>query len=340
MMKTEDTLKVAQIGTKHGHANGVYRVMEEHPGVEVVGCFEPDSERRKFCEDSIDWDGVDWLDSIDDILGDDEIIAVASEGANRESLAHTEAIVAAGKHCFYDKPAGDDFHRFLRVIENAHTQGLEVTLGYMFRKHDGFMRIADWARSGFLGHVFQIRAHMSTWLPEMSRGGQFTDRQGLSYHRGGVLFDLGGHVLDQIVWILGRPQRVTPFLQNATSETRDFMDNTLAVMEYPNALATVDIAAMEPRPMARRFEVYGTEGSAIMEPFEPAEQLRLCLTRGKEGYSEGVTMIDLEDRRRYVDTFAAFVATIKGEAPSLRSLEHELLVQETLMRCTGGLASG
>ena len=100
-------------------------------------------------------------------------------------------------------------------------------------------------------------------------------------------------MLDQIVWMMGRPERVTSYLQNATSETRDFMDNTLAVLEYSNALVTVDIAAMEPRPMARRFEVYGTEGSAIMEPFEPAEQLRLCMSQTKGGYDEGVTMIAL-----------------------------------------------
>ena len=221
--------------------------MREHPGVEVVGCYEPDAERQAFCAESGDWDDAVWFDSIDEILDNPEIVAVASEGANRESLAHTEAIIGAGKHCFYDKPAGDDFHRFMRVIEDARAQNLQVTLGYMFRKHDGFERMANWVRSGFLGHVFQVRAHMSTWLPERSQGGQFTDRQGLSYHRGGVLYDLGGHVLDQIVWMMGRPERVTSYLQNATSETRDFMDNTLAVLEYSNALVTVDIAAMEPR---------------------------------------------------------------------------------------------
>ncbi len=330
-------IKVAQIGTKHGHAAGVYQVMLEHPDVEVIGCFEPDADRRVFCAESDAWQDAKWLDSVDEILDNPEIVAVASEGANRESLAHTEAIVRAGKHCFYDKPAGDDYHRFLRVIEDAAAQDLQVTLGYMFRKHDGFERISDWVRSGFLGRVFQLRAHMSTWLPERSENGQFTDRQGLSYHRGGVLFDLGGHMLDQIVWMMGRPERVTSYLQNSTSETRDFMDNTLAVMEYPNALVTLDIAAMEPRPMARRFEVYGTDGSAIMEPFEPAETLRLCLNEPKGGFDEGVTILTLQDRRRYVDTFAAFVATITDGTPSLRSPEHELLVQETLMRCTGSL---
>ena len=75
-----------------------------------------------------------------------------------------------------------------------------------------------------------------------------------------------------------------------------------------------------------------------MEPFEPADQLRLCLTEAKDGYDEGVNMLNLEDRRRYVDTFTAFVASIRDGVPPLRTLNHELLVQETLMRCTGGLA--
>lgn len=153
-------MKVAQIGTKHGHAAGVYQVMLEHPGVEVVGCFEPDKDRQAYCTESGSWDDAIWLGSMEDILENPEIVAVASEGANRESLGHTEAIVRAGKHCFYDKPAGDNFHRFMRVIEDAKSQNLEVTLGYMFRKHDGFERMANWIKSGFLGHVFQIRAHM------------------------------------------------------------------------------------------------------------------------------------------------------------------------------------
>src|SRR5439155_531731 len=90
------------------------------------------------------------------------------------------------------------------------------------------------------------------------------------------------HMLDQIVWILGRPVRVQGFFENhATPEYPSFKDNTLGVFTFERALAFVDIAAMEARPMARRFEVYGTLGSAIMEPFEP--QARLSL------WNEGVT---------------------------------------------------
>ena len=332
-------MRMAQYGTKHGHAEGVLRVMLDHPEVEVVGVCEPDPKRRQQIEHNSDqsWGRVPFVDSPSDFLDDPTVVCVASEGANKESLAFTEDIVAAGKHAFYDKPAGDDYHRFERVVGQARKQGTFIQMGYMFRKHDGFERIAKWARSGFLGHIFQVRAHMSTWVPEKNPEGVFIGREGLAHHKGGIMYDLGGHMLDQVVWILGRPNKVTRFFQHATSETRDVMDNTLGVFEYDGAIATVDIAAMEPRPMARRFEVYGTKGSAIMEPFEPADNIRLTLEEDQGEYKKGANIVKIEHRARYVDTFAELVRNIKGESDPLRTLDHELLVQETLMRVTGGL---
>ena len=306
--------------------------MLDSPDVEVAGVYEPDVERRRRLKEGglVPWSEVRWYGEGSELLDDPSIVAVSSEGLNRESLGHTEEIVSAGKHVFYDKPAGDDFPRFKRIVEEARRRNLLLQMGYMFRYHDGFSRIAEWARSGFLGDVFSVRAHMSTNITEAQRAG-------IAYHDGGIFYDLAGHMLDQVVWILGRPERVTPFFQHVASETAGFKDNTLGVFEYEKALAFIDIAAMEPMPMARRFEVYGTKGSAIMEPFEPAGTLRLCLSAPQGEYAAGPTVIRLEDRRRYVDSLAAFVSDIRGEKQPDRSLDHELLVQETLLRATGGL---
>lgn len=323
---------MAQYGTKHGHAEGVLAVMLANPDVEVAGVYEPDADRRRELETSHSgpWSNVRWFASPKDFLEDPGIVAVSSEGRNIESLAQTEEIVAAGRHVFYDKPAGDDWPRFQRVIAEARRKNLLVQLGYMFRYHDGFSRIAGWARSGFLGDVFSVRAHMSTNITQ-------EQRTVIADHNGGIFYDLAGHMLDQVVWLLGPPARVTSFFQNVETRSPAFQDNTLGVFEYDRALAFVDIAAMEARPMARRFEVYGTRGSAIMEPFEPAGSVRLCLDEARGGYKAGVNIVKIEDRPRYVDSLAAFVKDIRGEKPPDRSLEHELLVQETLLRATGKL---
>ncbi len=329
-------IRMAQYGTGHGHAAGKLQSMLTHPDVECVGVFEPDETRRAAsARAGGPYEGIRWFDRVEDMLGDPGIAAIASEGRNDESLAQTEEIVRAGKHAWYDKPAGDDWPAWQRVVALAEQASLQVQMGYMFRYHDGFCKIADWARSGTLGRVFAIRAHMSTNVPTSSR-------EVISVHRGGIFYDLAGHMLDQVVWILGRPSRVTAFLRNETGEVPAFTDNGLGVFEYERAMATVDIAAMEPAPPARRFEVYGTEGSAIlMEPFEPGTEIRLVLAEDRDGRSAGESRVAVDGRSRqalYDLELASFLKTISGEQPPDRPLSHELLVQETLIRATRGLS--
>lgn len=326
-------IRMAQYGTKHGHAAGKLTSMLNNPQVEVAGVYEPDTERRAALAHA---DGpfrhIHWFNDKRDMLDDASIVAVASEGLNEESLSQTEEVVRAGKHVWYDKPAGDDWIQWQRVVALARESQRHIQMGYMFRYHDGFGKIATWVKSGMLGEIFAVRAHMSTDIPEASR-------EVISVHRGGIFYDLSGHMLDQVVWLLGRPNKVTSFLHNDTGVVPAFMDNTLGVFEYDAAIAVVDIAAMEPGPTARRFEVYGTQGSAILlEPFEPGTRLRLVLSEAHSGYTAGEQIITPEARGRqtlYDIELDAFLATIRGEQTPDRSLDHELLVQETILRGTG-----
>jgi predicted dehydrogenase len=327
-------IRLAQYGTKHGHAAGKLTAMRNHPNVDLAGVFEPDAARRQaLAVPGSAYEGLYWYGSADEMLADPTVIAVASEGGNHESLAQTEQIIQAGKHAWYDKPAGDDWAHWQRVAGLAEEQNLLIQMGYMFRYHDGFRRIADWAQSGLLGDIFSVRAHMSTWLTEKQR-------QVIGRHRGGIFYDLAGHMLDQIVWLLGRPTKITPFLRHDDAIVPSFEDNTLVVLEYERAMAFVDIAAMESRPMARRFEVYGTKGSAIMEPLEPAKRVRLCLETNQPGFLPGPQSILVQTQTRqqlYDLELEAFLATILGRQSPDRPLSHDLLTQETLLRATGGI---
>ena len=329
--------RMAQYGTRHGHAAGKLQAMRDNGSVEVAGVFEPDPRQRAALAGSGAFAGVHWFADKREMLDDESIVAVASEGLNAESLEQTAEIVAAGKHVWYDKPAGDDWPQWQRVAAAAKEKGLLIQMGYMLRYHSAFRQVTDWARSGFLGDVYSVRAHMSTWLAEDAR------RRIGEAHRGGIFFDLGGHMLDQVVWILGRPIKVTSFLRNDSGAVPEFRDNTVGVFEFERALAMIDIAAMETRPMARRFEVYGSEGSAIIvEPFEPGGRIRLCLAEAKDGYRAGEQLVKLDGesrQRTYELELEAFLATIAGRQPPDRPASHELLVQETLLRATGHLDS-
>jgi predicted dehydrogenase len=324
-------IRIAQYGTKHGHAAGKLLALRRNPRVEFAGIFEPDLARRRELEHAVEpYAGLRWFDDARELLEDPRIVAVASEGRNDESLDQTEQIVVAGKHVWYDKPAGADWPQWQRVVALAQQRDLIIQMGYMFRYHAGFRQIAEWVQSGLLGQVFSIRAHMSTWLPE-------PDQQVIAVHPGGICYDLAGHMLDQIVWLLGRPLEVAAFLRTDSSAVPGFKDNTLLVCSFASALAFVDIAAIEPPPPARRFEVYGEQGSAIMEPFEPVGALRLCLAQARGPYQAGEQPIAVREQSRqelYELELEAFLGVISGERPTDRPASHDLLVQETLLRAT------
>ena len=72
-------------------------------------------------------------------------------------------------------------------------------------------------------------------------------RRVIAGHAGGVFYDLAGHMLDQIVSLLGRPAEVTAFHRHDGDVVPGLGDNTLGVFANPRALALVDMAAMDRR---------------------------------------------------------------------------------------------
>jgi predicted dehydrogenase len=325
-------------GVAHSHASGKARALAAHPGVEFCGVCEPDEQLRARAQDNPAFAGVRWFASPQELLADPSVAAVCVEGPEGKCSDRAQQCVEAGKHIWYDKPAGD-WGVFQAIAATARERRLLVQMGYMLRYNAAFRQISDWTRAGLLGDLFAIRGHMSTSSSEATRG-----HQG---YVGGVAFQLAPHIVDQVVWLFGgRPQKITSFLRNdATPRVPAHADNTLVVLEFEGAsrgMAMIDIANMEPSPAARRFEVYGTRGSAIVvEPFEPGSTIRLCLAEEQPGYQRGAQTVSVTPTPRdqaYRHELAAFVATLLGQQPPDRTLEHELLVEETLHRAVGTLA--
>ena len=184
-------IRMAQYGTKHGHGGGKLMAMQSNAEVEVAGVFEPDAQRRRQAQADGPFQGAHFFADKGELLQDDSIVAIASEGGNAESLDQTEEIVAAGKHVWYDKPAGDNWLQWKRVVDLAKGKELLIQMGYMLRYHSAFRQVTEWAKSGFLGHIFSVRAHMSTALSAEAR-------RRIQAHQGGIFYDLGGHMLDQV----------------------------------------------------------------------------------------------------------------------------------------------
>ena len=330
-MHTSEKIGVAQIGSKHGHAISVLSTIINNPRVNFIGLYEPDLNRRNELKkfDNFPFNKINFIEEEERIYNDD-VFAIASEGSNIESLEHTYYALKNGKHVFYDKPAGEDIKLFTKVIDVAKKNNLHLQLGYMFRYHQGFKKITELIKSGKIGNIFSIRAHMSTSIkPKMMKQ--------ISPHKGGIFYDLAGHMIDQIVYMLGEPKKITSFIRKDFSEIDNFNNNTISIFEYKNCIVSIDISSNEKPPMARRFEVYGTDGSLIMEPFEPAQTIRINIPKEKN-YEQYISIGDYKnsfinnETARYVEGFDHFLDVIENKSKPIRSLDHELIAQKTLLK--------
>jgi predicted dehydrogenase len=325
-------VKMALYGVQHSHAAGKARAMAEHPQVELVGVCEPDPAVRARAQDNPAYAGLTWLDDPAAFLDDPQVVAVCVEGLEGKCVETARQAVAAGKHIWFDKPAGD-WAIFQEMVATARQRRLHLQMGYMLRYNAAFRQIEAWLRQGLLGDLYAVRGHMSTSTR--------ADTRGHTYYPGGIAFQLAPHMIDQIVWLFGaRPATVTSFLRNdATPGVPEHADNTLVVLEFGRGMAMVDIANLEASPPARRFEVFGTGGSAIvLEPFEPGGTIRLCLAAAGGGLPAGAQTVGVEPTSRvqaYGHELVAFVATLQGRQAPDRPLDHELTVEETLHRAVG-----
>jgi len=326
-------IKFAQYGISHDHASGKANVMRQNADVELCGVFEPSPEVREWLGANGVYDGVHWYSSKEEFLEDDSIRCIACQGRVSENLAFAKEAMEHGKHVWLDKPAGDDLDEFRAVLDLAKEKDLLVQLGYMFRTNAAFEFIYELVHSGKLGEIFSVRGRMSS--PGNSSEDHWKRWDSRGEREGGMMFVLLCHLIDQVVGLLGRPDRVTPFLRHDGEEFLWFMNNTVAVFEYPDALAHVESTCLEhDSGNTRRFEVYGTRGTAIMEPLEPPS-LRLCLDEDRDGFKKGWQDVPVEARPRYMDNLNSILGVIRGEKEPDRTLEHELNVQETGLRAAG-----
>ncbi len=186
------------------------------------------------------------------------------------------------------------------------------------------MFLRDALAKGWLGEPFELHAVMSKVVTPQSRVAH-------AEFSGGMMFELGSHLVDLAVAILGRPTKVTPYLQHVARIDDGLADNTLAVFEYPRALASVKSSALEVEGGARRhLVVCGTEGTCHVEPLDEPN-VRLALSQPRGPYRKGYQTIPFGEYPRYADDMTDLARVIRGEKEPDYSYEHDRTVLETLL---------
>jgi predicted dehydrogenase len=319
-------IKIGQIGVRHAHATklAAYR---RSPDYEVVGIVEPDEALRKQAAATSAFKNLPWM-TREQLLNVPGLQAVLVETRVADLLDNAAACVSAGMHVHIDKPPGASLSKLRAIFELATKQKLVVQMGYMYRYNPGVALLREVLKKGWLGEPFAVHAVMGKVVDP-------TERRELAAFPGGIMFELGCHVLDTVISLLGKPTGVTGHSRHVSKLDDKLTDHVLGVFDFPRAVATVTASAVEVDGEARRhLVVCGTEGTFHIQPLDsPAARVALSKPRGD--YKRGYQDVTFPKFDRYVADAADMARVIRGEKAHDWPPEHDLNAQESLLRACG-----
>ena len=311
-----DRLRIGQIGTEHAHAGGKMEAIRSLTELwEVVGVTGQKG-----------YEGVKSM-TVEELLAVPDLKAVAVETTLEASCPMALRCIEAGKHVHLDKPGAVDHAEFKAMRIAAEQKGLTVQMGYMLRYNPAFELLFQAVRDGWLGEITEIDAAM----------GKLADpgtRQKIGELAGGGLFELGCHVIDAALTILGKPAAVSAF---STPVGKDGVkDNQMAVLKYSKATAVIRCNHADPfGGPRRRFNVTGTEGTFEIVPLESGK-VNLSLTQARGAYKKGTQTFQFDvPKGRYDLEFIDLAKIVHGEKKLAWDAAHDIAVHETLLRAAG-----
>lgn len=315
-------------GTEHSHTTGKLKAMQDNADYEVVGVAESDPAQRAKAEKAPAFAGLRWMTD-QQLLADPNIHLIVAQCSVWDALAMGHRVIDAGKHLHLEKPPGNDWKRFQDLIAKARAKNLLVQTGYVWRHHAGVNAALDAARKGWLGDILQVRGTMNA-------DRDATQRAVESRYKGGGLFELGGHVVDRMVDLLGRPKDVKSWLRHHSSAKDNLNDNGMAVFEFDRTLAVLSQTASQAGAGDHRsFEIIGSDGTFIVWPEANPPRMRVFLRKAQGAFKAGWQDVTLPPQPRFIGDFQELARALKSGQPLRLSYDHELVLHETLLRASG-----
>ncbi len=330
-------MRLGMLGMWHTHANGIVRQVAAHPKeFALVGFHDPDpkvaADRRRRWQPLVP--NLRLYDTSQELLKQ-PLDGVVIEGRVFENLRLARLALESGQPVMLEKPAGTNLDEFRQVVALAQRRHLHLQMIYLFRYMPAVQELLARARKNEFGRVYEFRARLPKDLREYKR---FVAE--LAPYKGGMFFEMAGHVIDLMVAVLGRPRQITPFLAHHHTEgPANYIDNGVAVFGYPNAWGIIEIPALEVAPHSRRIEIYGT-GGALAVPHLGSGHLANRDVQPVEVYRSGAKTwerLDLKARPLQLADLREFAACVARKKQPDFSMEHDLIVQETLLRASGML---
>ncbi|MBD8077535.1 Gfo/Idh/MocA family protein [Cellulosimicrobium arenosum] len=275
------TLRVAVIGYG-GAGRGIHARLVREAGHRVTAVVVRAPERRADAEQ--DWPDVRLHGDVASLLADRDaydVVVVASPTALHAE--HARSVISAGVPLVVDKPLALDSAAARTVVEAADAAGVGLTVFQNRRRDPEQLTLRQVIAAGELGDVHTFERRWERWRPVPRQRWKENDPVG-----GGLLLDLGPHLVDSATQLFGPVTSVRAELRALTTPTEDdvflVLHHGAGEREVVSRLWAGSLVGA-PGPRTR---VLGTGGAYVVTTFEddasPFEVFDDAAPEGSEGW--------------------------------------------------------
>jgi len=326
-----DSLRVALIGYGTGGAVFHAPLISAAPGLDLAAVVTADPARR--ADVSRRYPRAEILGTPDLVwTGGYDLVVITTP--NRAHVPLARAALDAGLPVVVDKPVAPT------AAQAWSLAGGPLVVPFHNRRWDGdFRTVAALAAGGALGRVLRFESRFTRWRPQLKPGWKETADPAAA---GGVLYDLGAHLIDQAITLFGPPVDVYAEL-NVRRPGAAAVDDAFVALSHTGGVRSHLWMSAISADLGPRFRVLGDEAAYTSYGLDGQEQqLRDGLTPGGRGFGvtppEAYGMVGTPGKSRphrteagrYQDFYPQVAAAVRGEAPPPVSLNDAVLGLEVI----------
>ncbi|MEW9549545.1 Gfo/Idh/MocA family oxidoreductase [Nonomuraea sp. NPDC050783] len=225
--------------------------------------------------------GAQGVADVRELWGRCDLVVVASP--NRTHVATAAAAIEQGLPVVVDKPLAGTAEEGRELVRRAEERGVLLTV-FQNRRWDGdFLTVRRLAAEGALGEILRFESRFERWRPVPKGGWRET---GGPEEIGGLLYDLGSHLVDQALRLLG-PAREVYCESDVRREGVNADDDTfIALTHAGGARSHLWAGSLAARP-GPRFRVLGSAAAYVKHGMDVQEErLRAGVAPGTPGFGE------------------------------------------------------
>jgi predicted dehydrogenase len=259
-----ETIGVGIVGYGAMYSMGKHHSAEVHAtnGMELRAIYDVLPERRDAAHEEQPEASV--YETYEELLADPNVDLVVLVTPHNTHCPLSVQASQAGKHVMTEKVMCLNVAEADQMIAAANEAERLLTI-YQNRRWDGdFLTVQKVLQSGQLGNVFQIESSVN--------GFYFPDGwRGVKRFGGGMLYDWGAHLTDQICTLLRPAKPVSVYaVSHDGAHDVDIETQTTAMIKFDNGVsAEIDVGCMShiTRP---RWLIRGDKGAFVMPDWQSA----------------------------------------------------------------------